>query len=72
VTGSWSRRSGWTMPRRRTLASALQASAALGENLASPSWLRSVFYAVARGTVHPSLFRIRGMIGLPQEGDGAC
>jgi len=45
--------SGPTVSRRRALAVAIVATAALGEILASPSWLRSAFYAVDRDTVGP-------------------
>jgi hypothetical protein len=45
--------SGWTVPGRRTFATGIVPVAALGEALASPSGLRSIFYAVASGTIHP-------------------
>jgi len=51
---------GLTVPCRRTFAPALQASAALGETLPSPSWLRSVFYAGSTTRSAPSLgYRLR-------------
>jgi hypothetical protein len=42
------------MSCRRTLAVAIVATAALGEIFASPSRLRSAFYAVDDDTGHPS------------------
>jgi hypothetical protein len=41
------------VPSRRTLVTAILASTALGEILASPSWLRSDFYAGSIGTGPP-------------------
>jgi hypothetical protein len=41
------------VPSRRTLAAGILPFAALGGNLASPSWLRSVSYAGSIGTGSP-------------------
>jgi hypothetical protein len=50
--------SGWTVPGHRTFAADIVSAAHSDKSFASPSRLRSAFYAVASGTVHPEPRRL--------------